>query len=147
MPEHADQTDINIGDIAGVVDNVLPDEKVYFLSERNLRTRDYKHLRRWQIVGVNRNGNMAFWTRDLGPAVQFRTPEVRIVSLWEHSFAEVLDMAERQRTYDDSIQEFMRNAKGESTLIKDFLEQLERDKKVLRRQSVFGPKVRSQRNG
>ena len=145
--EHADSTDINISDIAGTVDDIHPNEKVYFLAERNLLTRDYKHQRRWQIVGVERGGSMAFWTRDLGAAAAFRTPEFRIVVLWEHTFAEVLDMAERQRTYDDSLQEFIKDSRGRSTLIKDFLDQTEQDAKLVRRQSVFGPGVRRQRNG
>lgn len=115
-------------------------EKAMSLREENL------HGRRYQIIVVVRNDELAEWWNDMGPAEKFKAGPLSIPSLFEHSVAELRDIATASRS-DDTWQKEMAGIVAESTLIPDFLEQYEERFKIVRNQSTFGPGVSHQRNG
>lgn len=124
---------------------ILPDEGCHGLYEG---PRTVNGKRRWiQAVYVVRNDTIAEWTKDYGPAENFpRIQPVIIPGLGDDSVAEVQAMAEKNRhdTYwADRADEML----AESTLIKDHIDQLEKDQLRARNRSVIGPAVRTQRNG
>jgi hypothetical protein len=125
---------------------ISPDEKAYALVEVNLGI-DYIGKRRIQIVYVNRGDELAEWRKDLGPADSFTSNQFRIPALWEHTVGELWDIAEQQRLKEDEWERFIQEEQQASTLISDWLTELEERNKLARNQSTFGPGYTRQRNG
>ena len=133
--------------IALATNVIHPDEKAYILGERNLIRPPLHEWRRYQVIVVNRDDQLAEWWDDLGPAEDFTAPGLDVLSEWEHTVAELQDIAERQRLGEDYWQKRLVELEGESTLIPDFLNYKEEAWKVINNQSVFGPGVSKQRIG
>ncbi len=126
--------------------SIHPDEKVLALVELNKLTTDYKELRRWQFIYVERGGEVAEWIRDMGMASDFPfASEFRIYSFWEDSAANLQDQADRMRD-EDYWQKFLAERKAESTLIPEFLAFAEERWKQWQNASTFGPGFNRQRN-
>lgn len=126
---------------------ILPDEKAWRLTEVNLVRPPSYQWHRWQVIFVNRADALAeFWT-DFGPSSNYTAPEVTIPALWEHSVAELQDIALDKRLGDDYWQKRLGELNDSSTLIPDILAQKEEHWKIIRNQSVFGPSHNHQRNG
>lgn len=125
---------------------VHPDEPCYLLSELEEKAPDENGWRRVQKVYVNRDGRMAVYVRDMGPAADCQAPQFRVCSLWEDSVAYCMDQADRQRWGDDYWQRFLAEKAGESTLVQDAVRFVEEGARLMRNQSVFGPAVSRQRN-
>jgi len=124
---------------------VRDDEPAWSLRERvQAAGAGYK---RFQVITVVRNDDLAEWWTELGPAEKFTAPEVEIPSLLAHTVAELREIADQHRWRDNYWQEFTAEQIAESTLIADFLNQVEEHWKVIRNQSVFGPGVTKQRIG
>ena len=123
------------------------DEKALRLAEWNMIRPPVMQLHRWQVLFVNRADAIAEHWIDLGPAENFKAPELNIPLLWEHSVAEAQDIATRERLGSDHWQKFLAERQAASTLIPDFLEQKAERWKVINNQSVFGPGVTKPRNG
>lgn len=127
---------------------VLHDELAYYLVERNLTAPDYKGVHRFQIVYVNRDDEIAEYRKDLGLATEFPgVQEFRIPSLWEHTVAELQEIAEHTRTQDDYWRKRAQEIAADSTLIDDWLDQVEERGRVIHNRSTFGPLASAQRNG
>ena len=125
---------------------VKEDERAWSLRERNLVRPPTHQWHRYQIITVVRDDHLAEWWHDLGPAEQFKGPEIEVPSLGEHSVAELREIADGYRNRTDWIS-FAAEQRAESTLIADFLTQTEENWKIINNQSVFGPGGQIQRNG
>ena len=125
---------------------VHEDEKAWSLRERNLVRPPSFQLHRYQIITVIRDDALAEWWHDLGPAANFKGPEIEVPSLLCHSVAELREIADGERNRTDWIK-FTAEKQAESTLIMDFLNQVEENWRIINNQSVFGPGVTHQRDG
>lgn len=123
-----------------------PDEPAWLLRETNELNKSKRSLRRYQRVWVNRNDKLAVFTKDLGPAADFTYPELQIPAEWCHSVAELQYIAEQVREGKE-LNDLMEHRQAESTLVQDWLDQVERRRKVTHNRSVFGPGGKTQRNG
>jgi len=145
--------------VEAITHRVSPDEPAYLLVEvnltpyvwskggRNFRPNSYQGVRRIQIIWVNRGDHLAEFHRDLGDASLFNYPSLRIPSLWEHTVAELRDIAETVRLKDDRVmREMLAEVQSRSTLIEDSLNLVEKVHKLRRRQSSFGPVLAVQRS-
>lgn len=121
------------------------DEPVYTLVEVDLVPPDFGPKHRYQLIYVNRDDRIAEFKKDLGLATDFTAQEFRILTFWQHSVAECLDMAESQRNqgYWEKVAE---EIQAESTLVTDFYEAQEEALKQIANQSTFGPLITRQRN-
>lgn len=126
--------------------SVHADEKVLALYERNGLTSDYKHLRRWQFIYVNRGDAIAEFITDLGPAEQFDAPELVLWSLWSDSVGQVMEEAERSRAQPNIFRDILAEAQGTSTLTQEFAAFVGEREKQKRNASTFGPGFNRQRN-
>ena len=120
------------------------DEKAWELREFNQAGVGY---RRYQVITVVRDDRLTEWWDDLGPSAEFFGEGFIIPSLFEHSVGELREMAMQARYRDDYWEKFAAEQVAESTLIGDYLNQVEEHWKVIRNQSVFGPGVSKQRDG
>lgn len=127
--------------------HISPDEKAEYLVELNLADQVRKGIRRTQIVYVYRDDRLAEWRKDLGPANAFKAGEFRIPSLGEHTVGELWDIAEHARLGDDYWQKRTQELAGESSLITDWLNQIEERQNIIQNRTVSGPLVTKQRNG
>lgn len=126
---------------------VHKDEPAWSIREVNLvRPPDYQ-WHRWQIVVVVRNDELAEYWTDLGLRHPGDAPPCEIPSLGEHTVAEVMDLAEHYRLQDVYFKQRLREQAAASTLIPDYLNQLEERWKIINNQSVFGPGYKTQRDG
>jgi len=75
-----------------------PDEKAWGLYEYSLKSPDERSRRRYQIVVVNRNGTLMENRYDMGESKFFKgVKELRIPALWEHTVAELRELADYLR--------------------------------------------------
>lgn len=123
------------------------DEKAWSLREIHLVRPPTNQWRRFQIITVNRDDVLTEWWHDLGPMSAFNRPQIEIPSLWEHSVAELREMADTMRLEESRWKNRAAELAAESSLIPDMLNQFEEGKKIMANQSVFGPAVTHQRNG
>ena len=103
---------------------------------------------RWRITWVNRGDALAEY-HELSPHIG-ASQEIRVPSLWCHSYAECAAMI------DDYVvgpkgaqrdQEYVAELQAESTLIADFMQDIENRALMARNTSSFGALVKVQRNG
>lgn len=127
-----------------VAEYVMPDEPCYFMLETDVMTADYKSLRRFRLFVVNRNDELAYFWQDLGPGTPHIDP-FQIISVWQDTVGDCIDLShylhENQETWNKKREEIT----GESTLIKDFFEQLEQAHKILKKETHSGPSLLVQR--
>ena len=149
-----------MANITLVTDYVSPDEKAYRLAElvftpfalskggRRFKPHSMSGVKRWEIIWVNRGDKLAQHIRDMGPASAFSAGPVNIFALWEHTVAELRDIAERWRDEQSWERSILANRQGESRLIEQFVKEAEIKQKHRRGgQSVFGPAITVQRVG
>lgn len=123
-----------------------PNEPAWLLRETNELNRAKKSLRRFQRVWVNRNDQLAVFTKDLGPASDFTYPELQIPAEWCHTVAELQAIAEEVRNGRE-LEDLFEERQASSTLVQDWLDQVERNRNIMRNRSVFGAGGKTQRNG
>jgi hypothetical protein len=123
-----------------------PNEAAWLLRETNELNKSKRSLRRYQRIWVNRNDQLTVFTKDLGPASDFTYPELQIPAEWAHTVAELQAIAEQVREGNE-LEELFEERQSESTLIKDWLDQVERRRQVFNNRSVFGPGGKTQRIG
>ena len=133
--------------VVPITNKIKGDEKAWMLVERNLLTRDYKELRRWQFIYVNRGDVIHEWCRDLGMAKSYPDcSEFRLVSLWQDEVDELMDQALEMRNESREFRARLYEHRASSTLTTDYTAWLHERGKQLRNQSVFGPGFSRQRN-
>ena len=84
--------------------SILPNEKAWSLQETHLQSPGSRGFHRYRIIIVNRDGNLAEYREDMGLASKFKgIRQFNVPSLWEHSVAELLDIADtlRNETFID----------------------------------------------
>lgn len=139
-----------------VTDRISPDELCWGLKEedRYITASDGKaSLHRVQCVYVLRGDSIAEYTTDLGPASRWHgVPGLKLLTTAgpndtpEDRVGEVMEEAERSR--GDAFERDLRaHVVGESTLIRDYWQEKEENRKRIANQSHFGPRYTKQRNG
>lgn len=84
--------------------SVNPNEKAYGLQEVHLQSPDSRGFHRYRILIVNRDGRLAEYREDMGLASKYKgIRQFNVPSLWEHSVAELLSIADtlRNETFID----------------------------------------------
>lgn len=107
---------------------------------------NYRGERRWQVVYVVRDGEMAQFTRDMGPAEEFLSGPLRVYTGLEDDVATALAIAEDMRN-DLYWRKVGAEITAESTLIPDHLAFANEKRHRLQNRSHFGPGYAKQRNG
>lgn len=113
------------------------DEKVYWLIEATYPAKNFKGKRRFQLIYVNRDDQLAAWVGIVDDNQGLDYPEFRIPSFWEHNVAEVMEMAQLAR-FDNTLEMLMKEQAENSTLITDFMELALRREAIKANRSVFG---------
>ena len=121
-----------------ITDYVRPDEKAYRLVEvvmtpyamskgrKRFTPQTMVGRHRWQVVWVNRGDKLAQHITDMGDAKLYNRGPVNIPGLWEHTVAELREIADQWRNDSPWESEVIANAQGESRLIERFLIQQEK---------------------
>lgn len=123
-----------------------PNEPAWLLRETNELNRSKRSLRRYQRIWVNRNDELAVFVKDIGPASDFTYPELQIPAEWCHTVAELQAIAAEVREGRE-LEALFEERQKESTLVQDWLDQVESNRKIMRNRSVFGAGGKTQRNG
>ena len=127
-------------------------EPAYLLAEMDLLSPvvdGNQDLHRYQIIYVNRNDRISEYRTDLGLSSAFDTEQFRIVALWEHTVAEVQEMAQFMRLRGKSdASRILEEERGrvEETMIPAYHDAEEQRYKNRRHESVFGPGRRIERS-
>ena len=89
--------------------SVHPNEKAYGYQEVHLQSPDSGGFHRYRILIVNRDGKLAEYREDMGLASKYKgAKQLNIPSLWEHSVAELIDLANQLRwDVDIDIKEWL----------------------------------------
>lgn len=128
-----------------ITDYVLPDEKAYRLVEivmtphdmskggKRFRPQTWIGRRRWQVVWVLRNDQLAQHITDMGDAGLYKSGPLQIWSLWEESVAELREIANQWRSDDSWERQILADVQGESRLIERFLIQEEKKQRAIAR--------------
>lgn len=120
------------------------------LAEIHLMPPDYRGMQRYQLIWVERDDRIAEFRRRLGPAVEYAgTMQFQIPALWEHSVAELLDIAEELRGGESRAQQIAAEIAAESEdtggVITEFQNRQEQNREVWHNRSKFGPLVKVER--
>jgi hypothetical protein len=84
------------------IGTIYPDEKAYSLSEINKPSRCPKGgIRRVEVLLVNRGDRVVSFERDMGLAKNYRATQFCIPSMWEHSVAELREIAHWMREVEE----------------------------------------------
>ena len=113
-------------------------------------TPDNKGVHRYQIVYVIRADKQSAYVVDLGDRLFFPNPPLNILSYMEHNVAELQDMANEARARSSvtkRLAELQEKSAKDKDIIKEFLEQKERNSKVIANKSHYGPTITVQRTG
>ena len=136
-------------DLTDQTEYVLPGEKALGLQEVELLSPNGKDIHRYQIVYVVRNDKPAKYVTDLGSNLLFPNPPLNIIDDGG-TVAELMDMATDARgrsSVTKRLMELQEESARDRNIIKEFLEQKERNWKIIRNQSHYGPTARIQRIG
>ncbi len=132
-----------------ITEHVNLDEKAWRLVEivmtpydmskggKRFKPQSWLGRRRWEVVWVLRNDRLAQHITDMGDAGLYNFGAINIPACWEHSVAELREIAEKVRNDGAWEREVIANVQGESKLIEQFLIQQQRKQKAAKRQSVF----------
>jgi len=78
--------------------HVNPDEKAWAYLEIQEQSPGSQGFTRYRVIYVNRDGNIAEYREDMGKAKNFKgAKQLHIPSIWEHTVAELLDLADYLR--------------------------------------------------
>ena len=81
-----------------IANTILGDEHCWALFEIHEQSPNSKGFHRYQIIYVNRDGNLAEWRKDMGPSSKFKgVKQLRIPSLWEHTCDQLMNLADELR--------------------------------------------------
>lgn len=81
-------------------ETVTGSEKCMGLYETSMQAPNSEGFHRYQVIIVNRDGNLAEFRRDMGMASDWKGVRyINIPSYWEHTIDEVINLAEELRVY------------------------------------------------
>ena len=109
----------------------------------------YIGLRRYQLIGVNRDDRITLWVHDMGPAEDYDFGALEVLCLWEETVEWAQDIANDIRATDAA---FSRNVirERQQQLKEQWPEMAEQQAELLRlnlaNRSAFGPFVKVERN-
>ncbi len=141
--------------------SILGGEKAYSLIETDMTpwraslggerfTPDsWTGLRRYQLIGVNREGRIALWVHDMGPAENYEFGALQVLALWEETVEWVQEKATEIREGDLAFARSViheRQALLKERWPKMAQEQAELLRLNLANRSVFGPALKVERN-
>ena len=107
-------------------------------------SQQYHWVERYYVV---RGDAIAEYSEDFGPAENFKEiPELQMPSFGNDSVGQLRDFADRHRQ-DLRWAKRLQERKGESTLMKDMVQQFEEGHELIANRSVIGPHRTIQRNG
>lgn len=89
---------------------ILDNEKAWSLQEIHEQSPDSRGFHRYRIILVKRDGKLAEYREDMGEAKLYKgVRQSNVPSIWEHSVAELLDIADvlRNETFID-VKEWLR---------------------------------------
>lgn len=89
--------------------NIIPatlsindNEKAWSLQEKHEQSPGSRGFHRYRVILVNRDGKLAEYREDMGLAKNFKgSKQLNIPSLWEHSVAELIALADELRWETD----------------------------------------------
>ena len=81
-----------------ITTTVLGSEKAWAYTEAHMQSPTNSGFRRYRIIRVNRDGRLAEYREDMGPAKTFKgVRQLSIPSLWEHTVDELRGWADELR--------------------------------------------------
>ena len=85
--------------ITPVTQWIAPNEKAWAYLEMNEQSPDFRGFHRYQLIYVNRDGKITEYREDMGKASAFvgAKTAIHIPSIWEHSVAELINLAHELR--------------------------------------------------
>ena len=125
--------------------SVVMDEPAYALHEVTSKEPTGEDWTRYQVIIVNRRDKRAAFWRKLGPALEMTTPLFNIFAMWEHSVAELQEMADMNRddtTFQQTLDEVVEN----STMIDRYIDQSLELVEWVKGRSFSGPTQTTQRS-
>lgn len=73
------------------------DEKVYLLTEINRMCQADGRWHRWQKILVLRDDKLTEFAKDMGLSKKWKTSQISILGLFEHTVDEMMEMANQMR--------------------------------------------------
>jgi len=120
---------------------VEPDENAMALVEINLVSpKPGAGWRRYQIIYVNREDRLAEFRRDMGPKESFESMQFRIPALWEHTVAELLDMADEMRAQSNERFQNLPKPKTGDEYLDGIHQEQEKRQWLSRGRTIYGGK-------
>lgn len=87
-----------MSNLVRITTTISGDEKAYGLLEAHEQSPDSRGFHRYQVLLVNRDGELAEFRKDMGRASNFKgVNPIAIPSLWEHTCDELMDIADELR--------------------------------------------------
>uniref|UniRef100_A0A6M3LM19 Uncharacterized protein n=1 Tax=viral metagenome TaxID=1070528 RepID=A0A6M3LM19_9ZZZZ len=87
-----------MNNLAVITNTVTGDELAYTYMELHQQSPNSRGIRRYRIIGVNRDGRIAEYREDMGLAKKYKgVKELHIPALWEHTVDELRDLADDLR--------------------------------------------------
>ena len=88
--------------ITPITTTVIGDEKAWLYQEVHLQSPQNRGFHRYRRILVNRGGNIAEYSEDMGLVKDFKgVKQINIPSVWEHTVDELLDLADYLRNTTD----------------------------------------------
>jgi hypothetical protein len=87
-----------INAINPITTTIYGDEPAWAYQEIHLQSPFNRGFRRYRVILVNRDGYIAEYREDMGPASKFKgVKQINIPSLWEHTCDELRDLGDYLR--------------------------------------------------
>ncbi len=91
--------------LVNITQTIDPNEKVWRFAETTKQSPGSRGFRRYELISVNRDGKLAVYERDMGPASKFKGAKRlwQMLAFFEHTVDECRAYAQRDRyeTYFD----------------------------------------------
>lgn len=123
-----------------------PDEKFFKLTEVNRIDTTSRHVRRWEFIYVQRDGNLHVHVADMGSAELFQEPELEVYGLWEETVAWGREQADDMRFHNSLRKSMQERADEPKKLFEVWLKYKSELWEQKQNRSVMGPAFTRQRN-
>ncbi len=88
-----------MSDLVPITQTIDPNEKAWSFAETTRQSPGSKGFHRYELISLERDGELAVYERDLGKASKFKGAKkaIMIPSFWEHTVDELRDIADNIR--------------------------------------------------